>query len=328
MPMGPAVLKQASQDFETGCLLLHSRSKLIGFRRLRKARKVMLKTARPLAGTLRDREQNVPKPLLRRPKPAASRLPALCSYVWQALLGCGCRRRKQRLSWNHSVQVCSFSRRLGGGDAVPFDGSVIALGLGSLVERSESRLASSGVMSDQISWMPAEQREKVLADAMGGERFARARAQQGPELQQLLERRQSSKQDGKDMSLMPTSWKEALDRASQLSAEVTAKPVEQLWAGASRQLSDSPVPISKPQRAYVADQPRCGLLLTQAKTARMTKLTVANSSSWKKCCKHSFKKRKMLFRTGKTGKVPQAKCPNVRAEVFGCSMPQRFWSAS
>lgn len=300
MPTGSALLKPASQDFEAGSSLLHPTFKSTGLRRsVRKVQKRLLRTARPLARTLRDCEQIAPKPLLRRPRPAANRWPALRFSALQALLSCCRRRRSPRLSWNHSVRVYSFSRRLGGGDAVPADGTVVALGLGRLVEQSQAPLASCGVISDEISWMPAEQRETVLAVAMGSDRFARGRAQQGPELHQLLERRQLSKQDGKDVLLMPTSWQEARERAKQLSAEVRTELVEQCCADATRQLHGSPLPISNPHHDYVAKQPRRGMLLAKRKRAQKMKLTMANSPSSPKCCKHSFGAWRMFCRTGK-----------------------------
>lgn len=260
----------------------------------------MLKTARPFAGTLRE-QNNTPKPLLRRPGPASPRRPVLRFSLLRALLrACGCSKRNRRLLWNHSVRVNSFSRRLGGGDAVPTDGTVVALGLGGLVEQSQAPLANSGVLSDQISWMSTEQREMVLVAAMGSRRFARAQAQRGPKLQQLLERRQLSKQDGKDVSFMPTSWQEARERAEQLSAEVAAERVEQCRADTMRRLSGSPSPISKPHCSFVMERPRSGALLAKGRRAQKATLPMKTSSlCLAKCRKHPFKSWSTMFRPGK-----------------------------
>lgn len=301
MPLGSALLKPASQDFEAGSLLLHPKSKCIGLRRsVRKVQKGLLRTARPFAGTLCNCEAIALKPILRSPRPAANRWPAKRFSILQALLSCCRRRRSPRLSWNPSVRVCSFSRRLGGGDAVPTDGTAIALGLGSLVEQSQAPLASCGALSDNISWMPAEQRETVLAVAMGSDRFARGQAQQGPELVQLLERRKVSQQDGKDVLLMPTSWQKARERAEQLSAEVATEPVEQRWADTTRPLCGFPLPISKPHYDYMDEQPWCGALPAKRKRTKKTKLTMTDSPSFlRKFCKPSVRTSRMLCRPGK-----------------------------
>ncbi|CAE8654578.1 unnamed protein product, partial [Polarella glacialis] len=65
--------------------------------------------------------------------------------------------------------------RLGGGDGVPTDGSVVALGLGKVVATSSVATAlGPRAQSDQISWMSAELREQALEASMGRERFTKA----------------------------------------------------------------------------------------------------------------------------------------------------------
>ncbi|CAE8636243.1 unnamed protein product [Polarella glacialis] len=131
--------------------------------------------------------------------------------------------RGRRVTFRSTVKVSEFSRRLGGGDGVPTDGSVVALGLGKVVATSSVATASGPrAQSDQISWMSAELREQALEASMGRERFTKARAQQVPEMSQLLERRKLSREDGKDMVLMPSSFAEARARALEVSAEVEA----------------------------------------------------------------------------------------------------------
>jgi hypothetical protein len=136
-------------------------------------------------------------------------------------------------------------------------------------------------MSDQIAWLSSQQRETVLQEAMGAESFAHAQEWQGPELQQLLERRKQSVQDGKDVSVMPQSWQEARERAKQLSAEVAAETAEQRRAAALAHLAEPPSPemptsrSSSPRsrgkvccRAF-AQKPRAtGVLATKVKKAK------------------------------------------------------------
>jgi len=306
--MGFGAVKQEAQNLEADSSLSNPSFKLAGHRQsVNHIQKRMLKTARPLTGTLRE-QKNTLKPNLRRPRPASPRWPVLQYSLLRALLrACRCCKRSRRLRWNQSVRVNSFSRRLGGGDAVPSDGTVVALGLGGLVEQTWAPLANSGVQSDQISWMSTEQRQLVLMAAMGSRYFAGAQAQRGPELQRLLDLRQHSKQDGKDMSFMPTSWKEARERAEQLSAEVTAERVEQCRADAMRRLSCSPSPRRRPYNSIVKERPRSGALLAKGRRARKAKLPVKISPlSSVKCRRHPFKSWSMMFRPDKpTRATPQ-----------------------
>lgn len=125
------------------------------------------------------------------------------------------------MNFRRSVHVLSFPRTLCGGDAVPTDGSTIALGLGDIPVESQVRLARCPRRnSDQISWMPMEMRERVLMDCMGKENFEKAQELQVAEMAAVQARRKTSLEDNKNISLMPTSFEEASQRAQKLTNEV------------------------------------------------------------------------------------------------------------
>lgn len=125
------------------------------------------------------------------------------------------------MNFRRSVRVLSFPRTLCGGDAVPTDGSTIALGLGDTPVESQVRLARCPRRnSDQISWMPMEMRERVLMDCMGKESYEKAQELQVAEMAAVQARRKTSLEDNKNISLMPTSFEEASQRAQKLTNEV------------------------------------------------------------------------------------------------------------
>lgn len=171
---------------------------------------------------------------------------------------------------------------------MPNDGTIVALGLGSLLEQSQVLITSARVtttLSDQIAWLSSEQREAVLQVSMGKESFAHSQARQGPELQQLLERRRLSVQDGKDVSVMPQSWEEARERAEQLSAEVAAETAQQRRAAALAHLAEPPSPDLPPSapsprkrrrgetccRSFAQKTRATGVLPTKVSKARRAK---------------------------------------------------------
>lgn len=196
------------------------------------------------------------------------------------------------MSFVSSVAVNTYSRSLGGGDGVPTDGSTVALGLGRSLGLTKVRLAGPRAQSDQISWMPPDMREKSLEEAMGADSFARARAQQTPDLAQLLERRESAKQDGKDVMLMPQSLLEAQTRAGQLSAEVKAERAERLKAVALRRLAMPVSPRKKPQGTLgSAARPKAAEAKFFGKTARRMKVKAKRKNA-----KSSSKVRKNLLK--------------------------------
>ncbi|OLP95519.1 hypothetical protein AK812_SmicGene22347 [Symbiodinium microadriaticum] len=138
------------------------------------------------------------KSLLRPPRPDPPQ--TVWRYVRRKLAALGCRLRRRSgpgsrgVGFQPSVRVLSYPRKLCGGDGVPTDGSTIALGLGGVATENQVALSSGprGVPSDQISWMPAEMRERVLADAMGPQSFASAQAELQPEMMQLLSLRRDT----------------------------------------------------------------------------------------------------------------------------------------
>ncbi|CAJ1457210.1 unnamed protein product [Effrenium voratum] len=166
------------------------------------------------------------KPILRPSRPRSA--PTFLVRVRRRLAALGCLRRSAGcVNFRSSVRVLTFARSLCGGDAVPTDGSLVALGLADTPVESQVALAPGPrEASDQISWMPTEMRERVLEHAMGAESFRRARDLQLPEMTQVVGQRKDTAQDGKDVSLMPQSWEEARRRAESLSEEVAGLALE------------------------------------------------------------------------------------------------------
>eukprot|EP00439_Symbiodinium_sp_Y106_P051226 s2715_g6.t2 len=160
----------------------------------------MLKSrpSQPLLVLPRSEDAGPLKSLLRPPRPVPPQ--TVWTYFRRKLAAFGCRLRRRSgpgsrgVGFQPAVRVLSYPRKLCGGDGVPTDGSPIALGLGDVATESEVALNSGprGVPSDQISWMPAEMREQVLADAMGPQSFASARAELQPEMMQLLSLRRDT----------------------------------------------------------------------------------------------------------------------------------------
>lgn len=156
--------------------------------------------------------------------------PGLVSLVWRRLkmLRC-CPRRlwsEGRVKFRGSVRVLSFPRTLGGSDAVPTDGSTVALGLGNVPKESQVKLARCSRNSDQISWMPMEMRERVLMECMGKENYEKVQEIELPEMTELQAQRKTSVEDNKNLTMMPQSIEEACNRARKLTEEVAAYGTE------------------------------------------------------------------------------------------------------
>lgn len=173
--------------------------------------------------------------------------PGLASVVWRRLkmLRC-CPRRlwsEGRVKFRGSVRVLSFPRTLGGSDAVPTDGSTVALGLGHVPKESQVKLARCSRNSDQISWMPTEMRERVLMECMGKENYEKVQEIELPEMTELQAQRKSSVEDNKNITLMPQSIEEACKRARKLTDEVAAYGTELQRVAALRRLGEAPSPV-------------------------------------------------------------------------------------
>jgi len=232
-----------------------------------KVRKVNAKRhspSRPIALKLPAVKDAVPQPILRTsarfPLPVGARLMAAVRAgvaVLRRFVG-GRRVTRNssgsRIAFEEVVTQHAYSRSLGGSDGVPTDDSTVALGLGHLLESKKVGLAlAPTVRSDQISWMPGEVRERVLQASMGHESFARARSQQAPEMTQLLQKRKTTLEDGKDVSMMPQSFQEAMSNARELSAEVQSFREEEQKTRALRRLTSPESPRNKPSSQRSGD---------------------------------------------------------------------------
>lgn len=189
------------------------------------------------------------KSILRQSRAVRPRSPprGLVSVVWQRLkmLRC-CPRRlwsEGRVKFRGSVCVLSFPRTLGGSDAVPTDGSTVALGLGNVPKESQVKLARCSRNSDQISWMPTEMRERVLMECMGKENYEKVQEFELPEMTELQAQRKTSVEDNKNITMMPQSIEEACKRARKLTDEVAAYGTESRCVAALRRLGEAPSPV-------------------------------------------------------------------------------------
>lgn len=90
--------------------------------------------------------------------------------------------------------------------------------------------------------MSSDVREKVLEASMGHQSYMKAREQQVVEMNQLLERRKACREDGKDMTLMPQSLREAHQRAFEIAEEVRS---ERLALEKARALQELVAPSAK-----------------------------------------------------------------------------------
>jgi hypothetical protein len=125
------------------------------------------------------------------------------------------------------VNVTEFSRRLGG-DVVPGDGTIVTMSLGKPVARTTIPLAaepSPGRPSiEERAWVPCHERVKLLKKAMGAKRYFASWHRHRYLIQQIRASRKRTNADKVDFQYMPTSLREAQERAKKISSEVKVQP--------------------------------------------------------------------------------------------------------
>jgi len=143
--------------------------------------------------------------------------------VWQ----CGRRHRAgKQVSFNKTVRVEEFKRVLSSQNAVPQDGSIIPLALGSWARSSTAPLSTQrhsdrGAFEDRCYVRP-RMRCRLLRKAMGNKRFAAAWVRCKREIRSTLKSRLLAKHDPqtKRFEFMPMSTNEARRRALALAREL------------------------------------------------------------------------------------------------------------
>lgn len=128
---------------------------------------------------------------------------------------------RRKVFFSERLAVAEYQRLLGGGDAVPADGTTVALGLGRLVQTSWAKLAPPAAFRrtrlhvEESAYVPASLRMKLLRRAMGDAQYFGAWPQFRSEIRKLRRSRSAAMtEDTSHQLLMPTSTAEALTRAS------------------------------------------------------------------------------------------------------------------
>lgn len=175
------------------------------------------------------------------------------------------------------MEVCEFARELGGSDAVPTDGTVVALGLGKLLRRAQVPLESgrpSGRTIDEIRWMTTHQRREALRSWMGRARYTRAAARHQEQLKRISLCRLNSREDEKDVHPMPSSLLEAREIAQQFAEEAAAAVRDAALSGPGASTPPKVKPASRKRRAAGEPEGRrrprgSGSLCTSAVAAKV-----------------------------------------------------------
>jgi len=140
-------------------------------------------------------------------------VPALCS-----------RRHGKRVTFRASVEVTEYSKAIGH-DSVPGDGTDLAVGLGRPTWNGLAHLsfARRAKRVDECAYLTIEQRAQQLKESMGHTRYQKAVTRHCRETAQVMQWRKEAVEDSKEPpQLMPTSYREARDRALKVAAEARA----------------------------------------------------------------------------------------------------------
>lgn len=193
-------------------------------------------------------------------------------FWWQSL--CASRRRRQRVSqrvvFRNTIVVTEFARLLDGGGTIPGDGTNVTLGLGRPLR---STFAPLGVQPfrkrpiEESAWVPNRERVRLLRKSMGDARYFGAWAKRRWEVARIRRSRHESTCDPKDRILMPSSLREAQERAFDLQVSIATtvmapsplKPPPSVWpksdkpTALKRKLRNSAVPpkTQSPKKAHL-----------------------------------------------------------------------------
>eukprot|EP00440_Ansanella_granifera_P036972 gb/GFBE01040115.1/.p1 GENE.gb/GFBE01040115.1/~~gb/GFBE01040115.1/.p1 ORF type:complete len:272 (+),score=35.02 gb/GFBE01040115.1/:1-816(+) len=128
-----------------------------------------------------------------------------------------------KVQFKDMVEVCEFSRLLGGGGGVPSD-TFPALGIGERMRTVHEQLASerpgTGKMDQDVPSVPPRKRCMLLREAMGKAAFQKAQREHRQEIGQLQFSRDASNETEEDFLPMPISLAQARRMAEKLHREV------------------------------------------------------------------------------------------------------------
>mmetsp|Transcript_13379 Transcript_13379/g.24937 ORF Transcript_13379/g.24937 Transcript_13379/m.24937 type:complete len:345 (-) Transcript_13379:71-1105(-) len=125
----------------------------------------------------------------------------------------------RRLTFGKTICITEFSRSLG--DGVPSEGD-IAVGLGRPIVTKHvplPRMQKRWNTGEELPIVPAECRADEIKKWMGPSRFNSVVEDHQRETARIRESRKDSMEEGKDVTMMPQSLGEALDRAFKVSQE-------------------------------------------------------------------------------------------------------------
>lgn len=164
-----------------------------------------------------------------------------------------------------TVRVQEFARELDGGGTIPGDGTKVSLGLGRPTRATSQSLGGPYGSTDaraieERTWVPSEQRMRMLRSAMGDAGFGRALLQHLEEYDSIQRSRAQCEEDGEDQLPMPTSMREAHARAADLSKEMrhsrgqaaAAASSSESTAAVAAALAATPPPPSLEEKAHPA----------------------------------------------------------------------------
>lgn len=124
----------------------------------------------------------------------------------------------RRIEFRETVEAIEFSRRLDGGDTVPGDHTIVCLGLGEVVNTKEIPLAETPPKGrpriEDRAWVPSSERVKLLRKAMGDNRFFVHWQKHRRLTRKVITGRKETNKDSVDFEFMPSSLREAQDRAA------------------------------------------------------------------------------------------------------------------
>lgn len=146
--------------------------------------------------------------------------------------------QEKSVTFRPTVDVAEYARLLGGGDAMPTDGSWVALGLGgkrrdlqealtgeayaavTSMRLGVARRGKKRMAKEELSLMPLPRRVSLLKEAMGAATFKEAWIRDKAELLRLRASRNKSAATLTAADLMPNTLKQARLKALKVSQEV------------------------------------------------------------------------------------------------------------
>merc|ERR1719498_1743146 len=132
------------------------------------------------------------------------------------------RRRRSFVSFRSVTDVAEFTKVLSE-DCVPGDGTDLAIGLGKLKWRGEKPLILRRPEQcvEDAAYLPIEKREEILKRAIGSVQYELTAPSHRKDTANIMQLRKDAKEDLQEPPMMmPTSYRQALERAFKLADTV------------------------------------------------------------------------------------------------------------